>query len=188
MREDITQLLGEAARGSKQAQAHLLPLIYEHLHRMAARERGSAREQTLSTTALVNEAYLHLFSGSDVSWENRRVFYSYAARAMRNIVIDYARRASTEKRGDGMVRVDPEVLAQVPDANDPRGLIDLDRALSQLETSNPRLAEVASMHVFSGLEFGEIAACLQVTERTVYRDWQKARAFLASFLSDSCTP
>jgi RNA polymerase sigma factor (TIGR02999 family) len=179
--EDITELLQKSAAGDSAAHARLLPLIYDELRVLGRAQRRSAPNQTLNTTALVHEAYLKLADRMELSWPDRRCFYAYAAKAMRNILHDNARRRAAVKHGAGAVRVEAE-LDELPLAAEAVDLIAVDQALTQLGAVSPRLAEVVELHVFAGLGFAEIASCLELTERTVFRDWRKARALLGQAL------
>jgi RNA polymerase sigma factor (TIGR02999 family) len=184
---DITRLLHEAAKGDAAAAQRLIPIVYEILRAIARRERRHARHDTLGTTALVNEAYLSLFAGREPDWADRRSFFAYAARTMRSVVVDHARRAAASKRGGAnAVRVDDSALEWLADDTDPSRLIDFDRALATLAAGSPRLVEIVELHLFAGLEFGDIARCLGVAERTIYREWDKARAYLNAVCSDPC--
>jgi RNA polymerase sigma factor (TIGR02999 family) len=181
MGQDITELLQRAGAGDRPALDALLPLIYAELRKLARAQRPDA-QATINTTALVHEAYLKLVDQSRLSWPDRRHFFAYAAKAMRNILVDNARRRAALKHGGGQQRDD--------DALDRVGVVDaggadlllVDQALDRLAAISDRLRDVVEMHVFGGLEFKEIAECLEVTERTVFRDWRKARALLETLL------
>ncbi len=181
---EITTLLAAASSGDENAAAKLGPLIYQEL-RVIARQRlsGAGAGETLSTTALVHEAWLRLV-GNDAEFPNRGHFYSYAASAMRSIVIDHARRRLADRRGGGMMMVslDEQLLDQriTPDR-----VLALDQALTQLSSFESRLGQLVEWRVFGGLELAEIAPLLGVGERTIKRDWRKARAFLAHLLDAS---
>ena len=167
MSGDITQLLQRAGAGDRPALDALLPQIYAELHRLAHAQKPGAHA-TINTTALVHEAYLKLVDQTRLDWPDRRHFFAYAGTAMRNILVDNARRRNSEKRGGG---------------NDlGADLIQVDQALGHLAKVSDRLREVVELHVFAGLEFRDIASCLQLTERTVFRDWRKARALLHGLL------
>lgn len=180
MADDITGLLQRARAGERPALDELLPLIYAELHRLAHVQHARGSATLLNTTALVHEAYLKLVNQPDVSWPDRRHFYAYAARAMRSILVDNARRRGSDKRGGHDVRDDQAFeRLQVGDESD---LLAVDQALRRLAQISDRLREVVELHVFAGLEFSDIAACLELTERTIFRDWRKARALLQSML------
>ena len=178
---EITMLLAAARSGDEDAAARLGPLIYQEL-RMIARQRlaGAGAGETLSTTALVHEAWLRLV-GRDANFPNRGHFYSYAASAMRSIVIDHARQRHADRRGGGiaMFSLDEELI----DCRiNPDRVLALDQALTRLASFDSRLGRLVEWRVFGGLELAEIAPLLGVGERTLKRDWRKARAFLALLL------
>lgn len=180
MGDDITELLQRARAGDRPALDELLPLIYAELHRLAHAQQARGQATLLDTTALVHEAYLKLVNQPELSWPDRRHFYAYAARAMRSILVDNARRRASDKRGGGAVR-DDDALERLQ-AGDESELLAVDQALHRLAQISDRLREVVELHVFAGLEFKDIAACLQMTERTIFRDWRKARALLQGML------
>ena len=188
IREEITQLLQRAERGEREALTHLMPMIYEELRVMARGQIRRGPEQTLNTTGLVHEAYLKLVDQTQVSFANRRQFFCYTATTMRNIVVDSARKRLADKRGGQATRDDAglDMLVAPEDAAD---LIALDQALGSLARVSARLAEIVELHVFAGLGFAEIAACWEVNERTVFRDWRKARTLLGGLLGggEPCT-
>ena len=179
---EITELLQRASAGDRPALDELLPLIYHELHRLAHAQRPGA-QATVNTTALVHEAYLRLVGQAQLAWPDRRHFFAYAARAMRSILVDNARRRASDKRGGGEQR-DDDALDRLRDADggDAVDLLSIDQALSELARISDRLREVVELHVFAGLEFRDIAACLELTERTIFRDWRKARALLQTML------
>jgi RNA polymerase sigma factor (TIGR02999 family) len=175
---EITRLIQEHRHGSRDALDRLFPLVYEELHRMA--QRALLRERanhTLSTTALVHEAYFRLVDQERASWNDRAHFLAIAATTMRRILVDYARRQKRLKRGGERraVTLDDAMLVADQCADT---LLALDEALSALGTLNERLGRVVECRFFAGLTTEETAAALQVTTRTVERDWQKARAWL----------
>lgn len=175
----ITVLLGRLERGDRAAMDALLPLIYEHLKSVAHRQlRGERAGHTLNTTALVHEAYLKLV-GQKTSWQNRAHFVGVAARAMRRILVDYARARLSEKRGAGAERVtlSEELHGEVVR---PEELVSLDEALVRLKALDPRQAAVVEFHFFGGLTHDEIAHLLDVSPATVGRDWRAARAWLGT--------
>jgi RNA polymerase sigma factor (TIGR02999 family) len=164
--------------------AELLPELYGELRRLAASltaQRGPG--QTLQPTALVHEAYLRLVRNQDPGWEGRRHFFGAAARAMREILIEQARRKGRLKRGGGGRRVElAEGLAWIePPADD---LLALDEAIRRLEAEDPRLAEVVMLRYYSGLSVEETAAVVGVSVSTLTRDWRYARAWLAGVLGE----
>lgn len=181
MSEAITELLLAVGRGDAAAQDRLFPLLYDELHRCAHRQLRGAGGQTLSTTALVNETYLKLLAGETLEVGSRAHFMALAARAMRQVLIDAARRNGADKRGGFALKVTMEVdAAIVPDAA--ADVLALDQALTKLEQVDERAARVVQLHFFGGLAFTEIAELEGITVRTVMRDWRAARALLADQL------
>lgn len=192
----VTLALHAVRRGEKDAGAHLLPLVYEELRGLArARMARESPGQTLQPTALVHEAYLRLVGDAprdDPGWENRGHFFGAAARAMRQILVEQARRKAGPKAGGGRHRENLDLVAQnlvKPAADGPTPPIDLpsgahedmvglDAALSRLEREDARKAEVVMLKYFAGLEHEQIAQVLDISVPTVERDWRFARAWL----------
>ena len=157
---------------------HLFAALYHELHALAQRRlRGLPFGATLSTTTLLHEAYLSLADNSQLRFPDKPRFMSYASRAMRGLIIDYARRRHASKRG-GEFQLLPLETDDIPAYSDPGALSELGLALDELATLDPPLAELVDLHFFCGLSFREIAAMRDVNERTVQRDWQKARVIL----------
>jgi len=180
---EVTRLLGELRRGSPDAEAELLPLVYEHLHRLAAHYMRQERpDHTLQTTALLNEAYLRLVSQENTDWQDRAHFFGIAARLMREILVDHARGRQARKRG-GLVEKFPldEVRDFSPEKS--RELVELDGALRDLEQLDPQQARIVELRFFGGLTVEETAEALGISPRTVKRDWSMARAWLHGELS-----
>jgi RNA polymerase sigma factor (TIGR02999 family) len=178
----VTELLLEC-RSDNRAADRLFPLVYEELRRIAhSHLRKERTGHTLGTTALVHEAYLKLVDISRVEWRDRVHFLSMAARAMRRILIDYARQHRAERRGSGVTPIalddalDLSVDAQADE------LIALDEALTRLGGLSPRLVQVVEHRFFAGMSEDETAEALQLTSRTVRRDWVKARGWLRQAL------
>ena len=181
----VTQMLRAASDGDPRAAADLLPLIYDELRKLAqARMAKTPPGNTLQPTALVHEAYLRLIGSDDPSWHSRGHFFAAAAQAMRQILVDQARRKASLKRGGGRKRVALEEvkLAIEPPAED---MLPLDDALVQLEKADPRKGQIVMLRYFAGLTNEETAAALGVSVPTVERDWRFSRAFLFTVLSDS---
>jgi RNA polymerase sigma factor (TIGR02999 family) len=178
---ELTQLLHALERGDRKALDRAFALVYGELKRQAHAQRARADASSLSTTALVHETYLKFVRAENVSASSREHFHRLAGRAMRQVLLDEARIAGAAKRPRAAAR-DTLDEGLVPGMLGAEDLIDLDRALGLLESVDPRLAEVAQLHLFAGLEFAEIATLRQVSERTVLRDWRKARALLATHL------
>jgi RNA polymerase sigma factor (TIGR02999 family) len=172
---EVTRLLEAAEAGDSDALDRLVPLVYEDLRRVAHRQldrEGSGH--TLQTTALIHEAYLKLAAGGSVSATSRAHFLAIAARAMRQVLVDYARKRKAAKRGGGVISVTLGDEPQPTDAS-AEDLLALDEALEQLD---PRQRQVIECRFFGGMEEKDIAAALGVSDRTVRRDWVKARAWL----------
>jgi RNA polymerase sigma factor (TIGR02999 family) len=163
----------------RQSADELLPAVYAELRRLAAALGGRlAPGQTLQPTALVHEAYLRLVRDHDPGWDGRRHFFGAAARAMREILVDQARRKTSQKHGGGAGRVElAEGLAWIEPPAD--NLLALDEAIQRLQDEDPRLAEIVRLRYFTGLSVEETAAVVGVSARTVNRDWRYARAWLA---------
>lgn len=187
---DITRELALAAEGDTEAAQRVWMSLYAELRRLAHwRLSGERPGHTLSTTALVNEAYVKLGGGDGVTAASRSHFLAVAARAMRQILVDHARTRSRHKRGGGRVPLplDAADSGKSPVdqglVRDPDLLLSVDEALSRLSQFSPRLAQVVELRFFGGLTASECAAVLDVTPRTVERDWAKARAYLYNLLS-----
>ena len=181
---EITRLLAELRGGDRSALDRLFPLVYRELHNAAHYQLAHARPgDTLSTTALVHEAYLKLVVTPRPDWADRRHFFAVAARAMRQIIVDYARRVTADKRGGGatILALDPAML---PAAERAAELVALDEALTELGGLSERLARVVELRFFAGLSVDETGAALQLSPRTVKRDWEKARAYLFRAVQD----
>jgi RNA polymerase sigma factor (TIGR02999 family) len=183
---EITELLARSARGDAAAMDAVFAQVYPELRRLAAAQLGRG-DNTLTPTALVHEAYLRLLGASTLSLSGRRHFFACAARAMRNIVIDHLRAASADKRGSGMAPVTLEGVgdfgAESPGLS-PQ-LLDLGEALDALDAISERQREVVELHFFAGLGYADIAELHECSERTVIREWQRARAFLHAQLDVS---
>ena len=157
----------------------MLPLVYEELRRIARRQlKNEGVGHTLNTTALVHEAYLRLAAPSHLDIGGRAEFLAIAAMAMRRVLIDYARQRTAQKRGGVLMRVELDDIEVAADGRAEQ-LVALDEALTALAVSNPRLARVVDCRFFGGMSQEETALALQLTPRTVRRDWTKARMWLA---------
>ncbi len=181
---EITQWLGAAREGDREAMGRVLSTLYQELHSMARRQLAGQQAYTLDATALVHEAYLKLIGRQTAQFDDRAHFFAYAASAMRSVVVDYARQRLAQKRGgnlhrvtelpediEGGLRLDEETLG-------------LDTALTRLAAVDARLAQVVELRYFAGLSELEIASLLGRSERSIRRDWQKARLFLLASLKD----
>lgn len=173
-----TEILESIRAGDPRAAGELLPLVYAELRRLAARHlRGEQQGHTLEPTALVHEAYLKLFGGGPRGWEDRGHFFRAAAAAMRHILIDHARAKRGPKRGGSRGRV-PLDLARLAAESDGDEILAVADAISRLELQSPDVAEVVRLRFFAGLSVEDTARALGVSERSVYRDWTYARAWL----------
>ena len=177
--EHVTLLLDRISRGDDAAAADLIPLVYDELRALARRhlageaDRGGA---TLSPTAMVHEAYVKLVGGAEVKWESRRHFFGSAARAMRQVLVDRARRrAARPPVRRGTTALDADRLTDEPP---PQETLALDRALARLEERDPRQAEVVMLRFFAGLSIEQTAAAMGLSPATVKNEWAYARAVL----------
>lgn len=181
---EITQLLLAWGGGDKAALDELMPIVYNELRRLAKSYMRRQRPgHTLQTTELVNEAYLRLIDSSRVNWQNRTHFFAMAARLMRRILVDFARTRNSLKRGGGRIQITLDEGIEIPFEKE-TNLVALDEALKNLENLNPRQSQVVELRYFGGLSEEEIAATLDVSVRTVRRDWSVARAWLFRRLRD----
>lgn len=178
--QEITQLLKAAADGDRKAADAVVAGLYEDLRRLASQHMRRSGDLTLlDTTALVHEAWLRVLGTEPRDFPDRRHFLAYAARAMRTVVIDLVRARRAERRGGGAadLTLNTEIAELTPQGDD--DILRVHEALEELAQVEPRLAQVVEMRYFGGMLEQEIAAALGVTDRTVQRDWQKARLFLA---------
>ncbi len=175
---EVTKLLNDWGAGDKSALDKLMPLVHAELHRLA--RQHMRREQPghlLQTSALVNEAYLRLIDQTQVRWQNRAHFFGIAARLMRRILMDDARRRHRDKRGGPAIQVPLDEAADVPQQQ-AANLLALDDALQALAAIDPRQSEIVELRFFGGLSIEETAEVLKVSPGTVMRDWTFARAWL----------
>jgi RNA polymerase sigma factor (TIGR02999 family) len=183
---EITEYLRAWEQGDDRALERLLPLVYAELRSIASRHLGAERPgHTLQPTALVNEAYLRLRSLGEVPWHDRTHFFAIASRIMRRVLVDHARAKMAQKRGADAPRVmiDEGRHEELQSSMDAAELIDLDRALDELATAEPRLARLVELRFFSGLGIDEASTLLGCSPRTAKRDWAFARAWLLNRLS-----
>jgi RNA polymerase sigma factor (TIGR02999 family) len=174
---EITQLLAEIRSGDQETIERLIPIVYEELRRLAGHYMRQERpDHTLQATALVHEAYLRLVGQQSRDWQNRAHFFAVAAQVMRNLLVDHARARQRDKRGGGhLIRLDdapPLVAAESDD------LLAIDGALASLSKIAPRPARIVELRYFGGLSVEEIAVVLGISDRTVRREWQMAKAWL----------
>ena len=181
---DITRWLDAAHGGDSDAMGKVLSTLYQELHAMARRQLAGQHGQTLDATALVHEAYLKLIGRREAQFEDRAHFFAYAASAMRSVVVDYARQRLAQKRGGDLHRV-----TELPEEVEgglrlDEEMLGLDTALTRLADVDARLAQVVELRYFAGLSELEIASLLKRSERSIRRDWQKARMFLLASLQE----
>ena len=182
---DVTQLLIEWREGDEGVAPRLMPLVYDELRRLARaylqRERS---DHTLQATALVHEAYLRLVDDKQTTWKDRAHFYAIAARVMRQILVDYARAHNAAKRGGLEQKVTLDEAGDLA-KNDGVDLVALDGALESFAQTYPRKSEVVELKFFGGLDTKEISEVLQVSEKTILRDWNFAKLWLCRALSNA---
>jgi RNA polymerase sigma factor (TIGR02999 family) len=182
---DVTQLLINWRDGDSEVPARLMPLVYEELRRLARgylqRERS---DHTLQATALVHEAYLRMVDDSQTCWKDRAHFYGIAARVMRQILVDHARAHNAAKRGGLEQKLSLDEARDLP-LNKQVDLVALDGALESFAQTYPRKSEVVELKFFGGLDTREISEALQVSEKTVLRDWNFAKLWLCRALSEN---
>jgi len=180
--DNITQILKDWSTGDNGAAEKLMPLVYEQLRTLArnylARERG---DHTLQPTALVHEAYIRLADETQLTWKDRAHFYGIAARVMRRILVDHARVHNAAKRGGLQQKLSLDAVQELPTVV--VDLVELDGALEKFAEDYPRKSEVVELKFFGGLDAKEISEVLQVSEKTVLRDWNFAKLWLCRELS-----
>ena len=183
--QEVTELLAQWSDGDDAALAELTPLVYEELRDLAHRHMGGERpDHTLQTTALVNEAYLRLADQTNPRWQNRAHFFSVAARAMRQILVSYARSNRAQKRGGGAFKVELDEAAIVS-PEESKAIVDLHEALERLGTLDSRKAQVVELKYFGGLNYDEMAEVLKISRVTVRRDWEFAKVWLYTELHNA---
>jgi RNA polymerase sigma factor (TIGR02999 family) len=179
----LTELLGRVQAGDAEARNALFATAYNELHRLArARLRNGGHNTLLDTTCLVHESYLRFLSAGELRAEDRRAFFAYASQVMRSVIVNSVRDRIAQKRGGDWkpLTLSTKIGADVADGEET--VLRVHEALEALEQAEPRLAQVAQMRYFGGYSEQEIAETLGVTERTVQRDWEKARIILAATL------
>ncbi len=181
---EITVWLDAARGGDREALDRVLSTLYQELHSMARRQLAGQQGQTLDATSLVHESYLKLLGARGLArFDGRAHFFAYAASAMRSVVVDYARNRLTRKRGGDLKRV-VEISENSGGVRLDEDLLALDVALDRLQAIDERLAKVVELRYFAGLSEQEIAELMQRSERSIRRDWQKARIFLLAAMQD----
>lgn len=187
MREDITQLLAAWGTGDKSALDKLLPLVHAELRRIARRQMSQERDgHTLQATALVNEAYLRLAGQESFEWHSRAHFFAVCAQVMRHVLIDHARAHARDKRGGGAVQVSLEEAAAFA-GQQAEHFLALDEALKFLESVDPQKSKIVELRYFGGLSIEETAEVLDVSPRTVRREWQRSKAWLYRLITEGTT-
>jgi RNA polymerase sigma factor (TIGR02999 family) len=184
---DVTRILYAIEGGDAKAAAELLPLVYDQLRKTAQqRMSGERADHSLDATALVHEAYLKLVGddAAGLQWANRAHFFAAAAEAMRRILVDHARAHGRLKRGGGQARLSLTVATLGAEEN-PQEIVALDDALRRLEKQDERMARIVSLRFFAGLSVEETARAMDVSPRTVKREWATARAWLYRELRDN---
>jgi RNA polymerase sigma-70 factor, ECF subfamily len=175
---EVTALLAAVESGDEAAMNQLVPLVYEELRRLARRHMaGQRRAHTLQTTDLVGEAYLKLVNVKGAGWNDRVHFLAVASRAMRSVLVDYARQRGYAKRGGNPVRVSLSEADQISEQRTAE-VVAVDEALSRLAALDPRKAQIVELRYFGGLSVEETAQVLDLSSRTIKREWRWARAWL----------
>ena len=176
----ITRLLHDWQDGSRDAFERLIPLVYDELHALAARQLAREwRHDRMQTTIVVHEAYLKLFGQREIDWQNRGHFFAIAAHLMRRILVDHARHGLRQKRGGSEAAIPLDEALPAPDQPvDAVDALDLDRALRKLERLDPDQARIIELRFFGGLTVEETAAALGVSPATIKREWAVAKAWL----------
>ncbi|MBI1354632.1 MAG: sigma-70 family RNA polymerase sigma factor [Acidobacteria bacterium] len=182
-KQEVTRLLEQWRNGDQNAVNELMPLLYQELRSLASRQMSAERvSHTLQATAVVNEAYLRLV-GSDIPFQDRKHFFSVAARTMRRVLVDHAKGKNRQKRGAGQAKVTlEEAMIMAPEPV--HDLSDLDEALTRLEAQDERKAKVVELHFFGGLTYDEVAEALEISPATVHRELRLAKAWLYRELGD----
>jgi RNA polymerase sigma factor (TIGR02999 family) len=180
----VTRLLSALREGDPDALGALVPLVYAELRRIARIQLRAASGATLNTTAVVHEAYLKLGGAQGLDFADRGHFFAVAATAMRQVLLDHARRHLADKRGGGAAHTLLDDL-EIPVEDRAAELVELDQALTRLEELDERTARVVELRFYAGLSVEETAQALDVSAPTVKRDWRRARAFLYRELGEA---
>lgn len=182
--QEVTQKLQAWSEGNSEALDELLPIVYDELHKQAARYlRRERSDHTLQTTALIHEAYLKLVEQKNVRWQNRAQFFGIAAQLMRRVLIDYARTKHREKRGGNDVKLTLDAAALVATKERSVDLMALDEVLTRLAAIDEQQSRIVELRYFGGLNIEETAEALHISPATVKRDWQMAKAWMHHELS-----
>jgi RNA polymerase sigma factor (TIGR02999 family) len=181
--DELRELLRKAHEGDEPARERLFAVAYGELRSQAHKQlRGGGRNTFLNTTALVHESFLRFLGAGRLAGSDRGHFFAYAARVMRSVIVDFARQRQTERRGGNVERttLNAQLAEEICAGEDQ--VIHINDAIEALQVHDPRLVQVVEMRYFAGMTETEIGAALGVTERTVRRDWEKARLLLAAML------
>jgi RNA polymerase sigma factor (TIGR02999 family) len=180
---ELTHLFNGIKDGDRTAIDRLMAVMYQELHQLAHRRLSSSpRRNSLETTGLIHESYLRFLKAGHMRVTDRAHFLSYSSRVMRSIIVDFARKHRAERRGGDLLQVTLNTKVADEAHMSEEHLIRINQALEDLGNTEPRLVQVVEMRYFGGLEESEIAEVLGLTERTVRRDWQKARLLLSAAL------
>ena len=183
MSEPFTVLLSRVQQGDRAARDELFVVAYQGLRRLAhSRLHDGGRNTVLDTTALVHESYLRLVKAGELKLEDRRAFFGYAAQVMRSVIVDSARARLAERRGGDAQKMTLATELAQGLGQDEEAIIRVHEALEELEKADPRVARMVAMRYFGGLNDREIAETLDVTERTVQRDWERGKMLLRAIL------
>jgi RNA polymerase sigma factor (TIGR02999 family) len=178
--ENVTVLLRKWSEGDDRALEELTPLVYDELHRLAHQHmRRESAGHVLQTSALINEAYLRLVDQPRIQWESRAHFFGIAARLMRRILVDDARKRNSAKRGGSLIQLPLDQVENLPQQQ-AANVVAVDEALQRLEAIDARQSQIVELRFFGGLSIDETAELLKVSPGTVMRDWTFARAWLKS--------
>ncbi len=182
--QNVTEMLEAMSAGDSTAPDKLLPVVYEELRRLAsAYMRNERSGHTLQATALVHEAYIQLVDWKNVTWQNRAHFFATAAQVMRRILVDHAREKNALKRGGGVKTIALDDAISFPNRKE-IDIDSLDLALTELESFDPQQAKIVELRFFGGLTIAETAHALDISDSTVKRDWQIAKAWLYNHLKN----
>ena len=176
--EELTRLLNESLDGNKISMDKILPIVYNELKKISSNYLQAENiNHTLQTTELVHEVYLKLIGSQKINWESRAHFFGIAARMMREILVDHARKKNSQKRGDGAAKLSLDDSLNISDEFDGQ-ILALDEALKKLERIEERPSKIVELRFFSGLSIEETAALLNISPATAKRDWVYAKAWL----------
>jgi len=183
---DVTRILAELRDGDRDAAERLLPIVYEELRGIAGRVFAAQRvtDKTIQPTMLVHDVFMKLSQKTDVEWESRAHFFALAAKAIRDLLVDHARRQQAAKRGGGWNRITLSGMGDAKVAERMIDVLDLEDALKRLGEVAPRQERIIEMRFYAGLSVQEVATVLGLSERTVMYDWRMARAWLRTHLKN----